>query len=260
MALKMMVLAGAALAVVPAADAKVRTKPVEYSSGGKVFQGTLAWDDSRSGRRPGVVVIHDWMGEGPFSRKSAERLAAMGYVALAADMYGKGVRPADAGEAARESARVKGDLTVLRSRARAALDTLVKQPNVDPKRVAAIGYCFGGTVALEMARGAMPLAAVVSFHGGLAGTDRTGIRAFKGKVLVLHGADDPHVPPSEVAAFQDEMRANGVDWQFVAYGNAVHSFTNPAAGSDSSRGAAYNADADRRSWEAMTSFFRECLK
>jgi dienelactone hydrolase len=148
----------------------------------------------------------------------------------------------------------------MRERAGAGLAVLRKHPAADPARLAAIGYCFGGTVALELARGGADLAAVVSFHGGLDTPTPEDARNIKGKVLALHGGDDPFVPPAQVEAFQAEMRNGRVDWQFVAYGGAVHSFTNPEAGNDHSKGAAYNEAADRRSWIAMNAFFAETLK
>jgi dienelactone hydrolase len=184
-------------------------------------------------------------------------LAGLGYVAFAVDMYGAGVRPKAGEEAGKEAGKYKKDRKLMRARVRAGLDTLLKQDGVDATKVAAIGYCFGGTTALELARSAAPLAGVVSFHGGLATGAPEDMKQFKGKVLVLHGADDPHVDADEVAAFRKEMRDAGVDWQLVAYGGAVHSFTNPNAGSDKSRGAAYDEKADKRSWEAMRSFFAE---
>jgi len=148
----------------------------------------------------------------------------------------------------------------MRAQAPAGLEVLRDNPMCDPKRVAAIGYCFGGTCVLELARSVAEVADAVSFHDGLDSQAPADAKNIKGKVLVLHGGDDPHVPPKDVAAFEDEMRAGGVDWQFVTYGGAVHSFTNPASGNDRSRGAAYDAQADRRSWEAMTVFFAEVLK
>ena len=178
-------------------------------------------------------------------------------MAFAADIYGKGIRAKDAAEAGRLAGRFKGDLPLLRSRARAALDTLAKDPRADASRLFAIGYCFGGTTVLELARSGAPVAGVVSFHGGLATKDPADAKSGKGRVLVLHGAADPYVPPAEVAAFQKEMDEAKVDWQMVFYAGAVHSFTNPAAGSDPAKGAAYDAKADRRSWEAMKAFLSE---
>lgn len=238
-----------------AAATKVDT--VEYQVDGTTCSGLLAYDDAWTGPRPAVLVTHDWMGVTARTQKNAEDLVKLGYVAFCVDVYGKGVRPADAGEASKQAGAFKADRAKLRSRMRGGLDTLLASGKADPKRIGAIGYCFGGTSVLELARAGAPVAAVVSFHGGL-GTPTPGdARNITGKVLVLHGADDPFVPAAEVAAFQEEMRAAKVDWQFVAYGNSVHSFTNQAAGSDNSKGSAYNAAADRRSWIAMGDFFAE---
>lgn len=247
------------LAVPVAAPAAVRNSTVAYQRDGVDFEGYLAEDDALPGRKPGVLVVHDWMGLGKFARGRADELARMGYVAFAADIYGKGVRPANPKEAGEQAAKYKSDRALLRARARAALDVLAGQASVDPRRLAAIGYCFGGMAVLELARSGAPLAGVVSFHGSLDTPRPADARDIKGRVLVLHGADDPHVPARDVAAFEDEMRAAGVDWQLVSYGGAVHAFTNPAAGSDPAKGAAYHERADRRSWEAMKAFFAEVL-
>jgi dienelactone hydrolase len=241
------------------ARAEVKTEVVEYRHGDVVLEGYLAYDASLGGKRPGVLVVHEWNGHNPYVRKRAEQLARLGYVAFALDMYGKGVRPKDAKEAAALAAIYKGDRNLMRARAVAGLDVLRNHARVDRARLAAIGYCFGGTTVLEMARGGAELAAVVSFHGGLDTPTPADARNIKGKVLALHGGDDPFVPAKQVEAFQEEMRKGGVDWQFVSYGGAVHSFTNPEAGSDNSKGAAYNERADRRSWEAMKVFFAETL-
>lgn len=242
------------------AGAEVKTGIVEYRHGDAVLEGYLAYDDAIPGKRPGVLVVHEWMGHNPYVRKRAEQLARLGYVAFALDMYGKGVRAKDAKEAAALAGKYKGDRKLMRARAGAGLDVLRKHPATDPARLAAIGYCFGGTAALELARGGAELAAVVSFHGGLDTPTPEDARNIRGKVLALHGGDDPFVPAAQVEAFQDEMRKGRVDWQFVSYGGAVHSFTNPEAGNDNSKGAAYNETADRRSWIAMNAFFAETLK
>ncbi|HET6420705.1 MAG TPA: dienelactone hydrolase family protein, partial [Geobacteraceae bacterium] len=190
-----------------------------------------------------------------------EQLARLGYVAFGADIYGKGIRPATPEAAAREAAKYRGaDRSLLRERGLAGLDELRKQPNVDAGRLAAIGYCFGGTAVLELARSGADLKGVVSFHGGLDTPNPADARNIRAKVLVFHGADDPHVPPPQVAAFQEEMRKGGVDWQMVFYGGAVHSFTNPDSGNDLSKGVAYNEKADRRSWEAMKLFLAEIFR
>jgi dienelactone hydrolase len=204
-----------------------------------------------------VLVVHDWKGIGPNTKKRVEMLARMGYVALAADIYGKGVRPADAKEAAATSGKYFKDRSLARARVLAGFQELARQPNVDPKRIAAIGYCFGGMEVLELARSGADLAGVVSFHGILENPTPADAKNIKAKTLILHGADDPYVPDAQVKAFQDEMRAAGVDWQLVAYSGAVHAFTVVEAGNDPSKGAAYNATADRRSWKAMEDFFAE---
>ncbi len=251
-----------ALAVAAAgpAPAAVKTEVVEYTDGEQLCEGFLAWDDATPGKRPGVVVVHEWMGLGDYAKERARQLAGLGYVAFAADIYGKGIRAKDAKEAGALAGKYKGDLPLLRSRARAAFDTLAKNPRVDASRIFAIGYCFGGTTALELARSGAPVAGVVSFHGGLSTKDPADAKNVKGRVLVLHGAADPYVPAAEVAAFQKEMDDAKVDWQMVFYSGAVHSFTNPGAGSDPSKGAAYDAKADRRSWEAMKAFLAEGAK
>jgi dienelactone hydrolase len=248
------------IAGVSPARAEVKTEVVEYRHGDVVLEGYLAYDDSFQGKRPGVLVVHEWTGHTPYVRKRAEQLARLGYVAFASDIYGKGVLAKDAKEAAALAGIYLGDRKLLRARAAAGLDVLRKRPETDPARLAAIGYCFGGSTVLELARSGADLASVVSFHGLLDTPTPVDARNIKGKVLVLHGGDDPFVPMKQVEAFQEEMRKGGVDWQFVTYGGAVHRFTNPEAGSDNSKGAAYNERADRRSWEAMKAFFEETLK
>jgi len=240
------------------AQARVVTKTVEYRQGDTTLEGYLAYDDSVKGKRPGVLVIHEWTGLGPYEKKRAEQLAQLGYVAFAADIYGKGVRPATPEAAAKEAAKYRGtDRSLIRARAAAGLDTLATIPEADPDRLAVIGYCFGGTAALELARSGANLRGTVSFHGGLDTPIPADALKIRGKVLALHGADDPHVPPTQVATFQQEMRLAKVDWQMNYYGGAVHSFSNPKSGNDPANGVAYNEKADRRSWEAMKIFFNE---
>jgi dienelactone hydrolase len=240
--------------------AGLKTELIEYKHGEVILEGYLAYDDSIQGKRPGVIVVHEWMGHNPYVRMRAERLAQMGYIAFAIDMYGKGVRARDAKEAAAMANIYRSDRRLMRTRANAALEVLKKHPLVDPGRNAAIGYCFGGTTVLEMARSGADLAGVVSFHGGLDNPNPSDAKNIKGKVLALHGGDDPFVPVEQVIRFEEEMRKGGVDWQLVTYGGAVHSFTNPEAGNDPSKGAAYNDKADRRSWEAMKGFLGEIFK
>jgi len=242
------------------AEAEVKSRVVEYRHGDVVLEGYLAWDDAAKEKRPGVLVVHEWWGHNPYVRKRAEQLAAEGYVAFALDMYGKGVLAKTFEEAGKLAGQYKGDRKLMRERAAAGLDVLAKDEHVDPKKLAAIGYCFGGTVVLELARSGADLAAVVSFHGGL----ETPMPAEKGKVkarvLALHGADDPYVPAAEVAKFEDEMKRAGVDWQLVKYGGAVHGFTNADNGADASKGLAYDESADHRSWSAMKAMFEEVFR
>jgi dienelactone hydrolase len=242
------------------AKAAIVSKTVQYKQGDNVLEGVSVYDEAVQGQRPAVLVVHQWKGLGDYEKKRAEMLARLGYNVLAADIYGKGIRPQTAQDAGAEAGKYKNDRALLRSRVRAGLDVLARHELTDPKRMAAIGYCFGGTAVLELARSGAELAGVVSFHGGLSSPTPGDAKNIKAKVLALHGADDPFAPATEVAAFEDEMRQAGADWQLVAYGGAVHSFTDWGAGSDNSKGAAYHEKADRRSWEAMKQFFAELFK
>jgi len=229
-----------------------------FHAGDTEFLGVEA-HPAGEGKKPGVLVVHDWMGISPFVDAKVVELSKMGYVAFGADVYGKGVRPKSPGEAGALAGKYKGDRAMFRERLAWALRELVKRPDVDPKRIVAIGYCFGGTGVMELARSGADLAGVISFHGGLDSPTPADGKKIKARVLALHGADDPFVPAADVAAFEDELRQAKVDWQLVKYGGAVHAFTNPAAGNDNAKGAAYNATADRRSWEAAKAFFAECF-
>jgi len=237
----------------------VQQKIIEYKDGDTVLAGVLVFNAAAKApvKLPGVIVVPDWMGVGPFAIERAAKLVELGYIAVVADIYGKNVRPTNPQEAGAQAGKYKKDRPLLRSRVNAALTVLRDQPSCDAGRLAAIGYCFGGTTVLELARSGAPVAGVVSFHGGLESPTPADAKNIHGKVLALHGADDPLVPPAEVTGFQEEMRAAGVNWQLTAYGGAVHAFTNPRAGNDPSKGAAYNEQADRRSWQAMTEFLRE---
>ena len=234
-------------------------KEIEYHDGDQVLVGYLVYDGAVKAKRPGVVVIHDWMGLTPENKRKVEETARLGYVAFGADIFGKGHAPKDAGEAAKLAGQWRGDRAALRRRANAALVTLSAQTPVDTKKLGVTGYCFGGTTALELARAGAPLNAVITFHGGLDALTPADARNIKGRVLVLHGADDPMAKPEDVRAFQDELRQAKVDWQMIEYGGAVHSFTIKSAGDDNSKGAAYNAAADRRSWIAAREFLKEAL-
>lgn len=257
--MKRLLLSAVLLSFAGLASAKVVTQVVEYKAGDTVCQGWVSYDDAVQGRRPAILLIHDWFGATDHQKGQIERLAALGYVALAADLYGKGVRPANAQEAGAEAGKYYKNPALLRARTRAGLDYLAGLPQADPARMAATGYCFGGMGALELARSGAPLKAVVTFHGALTTADSTDAKNIRAKILVLHGADDPYVKQDDVRAFMNEMRAAGVDWQVVQYSGAVHSFTDERAGNDNSKGAAYNANADRRSWRAMRDFLEETL-
>jgi dienelactone hydrolase len=249
-----------ALALSPSiAQAALKTKVIEYKQGDTTLEGYLAWDDSVKGKLPGVVVFHEWWGHGSYERKRAEQLAGLGYIAFAADIYGKGVHATTADAAQKLAGPFYGDRSLLRARAEAALDVLKSQPQTDTSKLGAIGYCFGGTTALELARSGAPLGAVISFHGGLASTTKDASN-IKAKLLVLTGGDDQFVGADERKAFEDEMRAAGVNWEMDVYGGAVHAFTNPAADSHGIKNIAYNAQADQRSWQRMQNFFGDTFK
>jgi len=240
--------------------AAIHTETIEYKQGATSLEGFVVYDDAIKSARPGVLVVHQWMGLTDYERKRAEMLAQLGYVAFCADIYGKGVRPQNTREAGVLAGKYKGNRELLRARVNAGLDALRQQPLVDTKHLAAIGYCFGGTTVLELARSGADIAGVVSFHGGLDAPNPDDGKNIKCKVLVCHGADDPFSSPQDIAALENEMRKGGVDWQLIKYGGAVHSFTQPMAGNDNSKGAAYNERADKRSWEAMKQFFAEIFK
>ncbi len=245
------------LAGASAASARVRTASVQYREGQTVLQGYVAYDDAVKGKRPGVLVVHDWLGPGPYVQRRARQLAALGYVAFAADIYGKGNAPRSTAEAPKVSGTFLNNRPLLRRRVRAGLAELRRQPQVDQARVAAIGYCFGGAAVLELARSGADVEGVVAFHGVLSTPTPEGAKSIKGKVLALQGGDDPTVPLSQVEDFVKEMRQGHVNWQVNLYGGAVHAFTIPTAGNNPATGAAYNAQADRRSWYELRLFLQE---
>jgi dienelactone hydrolase len=239
-----------------AAHAAVQSRTVEYASAdGATLEGYLAWDDADSAARPGVLVVHDWYGVGENAKTRCNMLAELGYVALAADIYGKGVRPGSNEEAGKQAGKFRGDLPLFRQRLQAGLAELLRAPGVDATRIAAIGYCFGGGGVLELARSGADIKGVVSFHGSYTTTIPAGPGDIKAKVLVCHGASDPASPWATVDQLRAELDKAGADWQLVAYGGAVHSFTNPAA-NDPGRNA-YHPLADQRSWQDMQQFFDE---
>jgi dienelactone hydrolase len=239
------------------AMAEIRNQPIEYRDGASVLEGYLAYDDATQDLRPGVLIAPEWWGVDDYPKHRAQQLARMGYVAFVIDMYGKGNVTDDPQQAGEWMKPFATDRKLMRQRALAGLDVLLSQKYVDPKRVAGIGYCFGGTVVLELARAGAALNGVVSFHGGLTRTADEGPDNIKAKVLVCQGADDPLASVSFVPTFIDEMKLAKADYQINIYSGAQHAFTNPASETRHIPGIAYNAQADRRSWMAMDDFFEE---
>jgi dienelactone hydrolase len=237
--------------------AAIKTQSIDYQQGGVTFQGYLAYDDALPGKRPGILICPEWWGLNDYPKSRARQLAALGYVAFALDMYGKGVVTTSPDEAGQLAGQVGSDRQLVRQRAQAALDILRRQPQCDTGKIAVIGYCFGGMVALELARAGADLAAVVSFHGNLSTPNPDQDQPIKPKILICTGADDAFVPAKSVAAFEDEMRTAGADYQIIAYGGAHHAFTNPDADKAHMTNVAYNAAADKRSWQAMNALFAE---
>ena len=241
-------------------QAQLHREFIEYKDGEALLEGYLVYDDAVSGKRPGVAVVHEWWGLNAYIEKRADELAKLGYVAFAIDMYGKGIHTNDPNRAGELSGLYVKDRKRMRSRADEGLEILRKHTLVDAGRIAAIGYCFGGTTVLELARSGARLNGVASFHGGLDTPVPGDAKNIKGSVFVLHGADDPFQSREKVEAFQDEMRKSGADWEMNIYGGAQHGFTNPDADSYGIKGVAYNQKADKRSWEDMKRFFREIFK
>jgi dienelactone hydrolase len=238
------------LALAAPSFAKVKTELITYKDGAAELDGFLAYDDAVKTPRPGVLVVHDWTGLQEYTKTRTTQLAELGYVALAADIYGKGVRPTDPKECGVQAGTYKNDLPLLRRRVLLGLDELKKQPGVDAKKLGAIGYCFGGTSVLELARSGADVRGVVSFHGGLSTTLPAEAGKIKARLLICHGGADDHVN-KEVPAFKAEMEKAKADMKFVTYEGAQHGFTKP--------GPAYQEKADNESWAAMKKFFREVL-
>ena len=237
----------------------MQTRDVDYRCEEANLRGYLAYENA-AGPRPRVLVFHEGLGLNEFAMERARRLAELGYVALAADMFGERRQGKNLQEIATLVGGLRAEPEILRARGRAALVTLAALPQVDAGRCAAIGFCFGGSVVLELARAGADLKAVVSFHGVLATKLPAQSGQVKASVLVCTGAEDPLAPSDQVAAFEDEMRAAAVaDWQVISYGNTLHGFTNPAADGSMMRTALYNEQADRRSWASMQSLFDEVL-
>lgn len=246
--------------LLPSAHGKVVSEEVRYRDGDVTMVGLLVYDDAVPGKRPGVLVVHEWWGRVPFADEQAKKLAEHGYVAFAADVYGNHTTTADAREAGRLSKSFKDNPATFRRRLQLALQVLAEHPKVDPSRLAAVGFCFGGTGVLELARSGADLRGVVSFHGGLSTPQPAEAGTIRARILVLHGADDPAVPWTEVAAFAEEMRKAGARWEMVAYGGAVHGFTNPANGTETGRVAAYNPEAARKAWLSCFQFLKEVFQ
>lgn len=234
--------------------AEIVTKKVTYEYEGVTFEGTLAWDEAVEGERPGVLIVPNWMGPSEYFDHRAKEIAALGTVAFVVDMYGVEVRPKNTEEASAAATALRQDVPLMRNRMARAMRELQEFEKVDVKKIAAMGYCFGGGCSLELARAGAPILGAISFHGNLNTPDPSSAERIRGKVLVFHGNDDPYVPRTQVLQFFDEMRSAQVDYQFIAFGNAVHSFTNPKADSE---GARYHKPSAKRSWAMMKLFFEE---
>ena len=235
----------------------MRTQDIEYHADGQRLVGMLAVDDAKAGKRPGIIVAHEGGGLGEHAKRSARRLAEAGFIAFALDYYGDGQPLSDMSQAMARLGPWMADPTGIRARAHAALEVLTAQPETDTSRLGGIGYCFGGTTVLEMARAGEDLKAVVGFHSGLGSARPAAVGAVKGKILVQIGADDPIIPPDQRMVFEQEMTEAGADWRMLLYGGAGHSFTNPDVGALGRPGFEYNASADQRSWRAMLDLFDE---
>lgn len=235
---------------------KISFKVIEYGDKEK-FSGYLVSTEETKPMTPAVLIVHNWLGLSEETKKQANRYAGLGYIVFAMDVYGKDVRPKDAKEAGALAGKYKGDRKLFRERLNLGLEELKKQKNVDPNRIAVAGFCFGGTAAIELARSGAPVIGAISFHGGLDSPTPDDGKNIKGKVLALCGAIDPYVSAKDIEAFETEMNTHKVDYQVVRYGGAVHSFTDEGAGSDISKGAAYNRAADVRSFNAAQIFLSE---
>lgn len=234
-------------------------KPVKYTDGSQALNGLFAKAVKKSSQNPGILLLPAWLGIDKASKDIAENLSKLGYNVFIADIYGEGNYPKNTTEAGKQAGYYKKNYEIYQKRINAALQELIKS-GANPDNIVAIGYCFGGTGVLEAARGHLNLKGVASFHGGLGKDATRPVEPITAKVLVCHGADDPFESKEEITAFQQEMRDSKADWQMIYYANAVHSFTNPEAGSDNSKGAAYNPVAAKRSFEHLQLFLNEVLK
>lgn len=241
----------------------MKEQEIDYQAGDVTAKGFLAYDDTIPGKRPGVLVVHEWWGHSPFTRDCARRVAQAGFVGFALDLYGNGKQVDNPQDASRLAGEIGKNSSAMRARFHAAREVLTNQANVDPARIAAIGYCFGGSVVLQMALAGEDLRAVVSFHGLLPSGQAVPPGKVKAKVLVLNGADDPLVPKDKLQAFEKEMQAAGADYKVVTYSGAKHAFTNPDAterGKKFGLPLEYNAAVDKQSWNEAVAFLNRALK
>jgi len=242
------------------AETNIEGTTVQYSSKGVVMKGYFAYDKNIKEKRPGVLVVHEWWGLNDYARKRARMLAELGYAALAVDMYGWGKQAEHPNDAGKFSSEIMKNFGTAKDRFIAAMEFLKAQPVVDSEKIAAIGYCFGGGIVLNMARQGIALKGVASFHGSLTAVEPAQRGSVKAKILVLHGADDKFITGEQIEAFKNEMKNAGVDFRFIAYPGALHSFTNPDAdeyGKKFNIPVAYSAEADKKSWEELNSFLRQ---
>jgi dienelactone hydrolase len=254
----MMVMAAVAAGAGPS-PAAVVTKTVEYEYEGTKLKGFLAYDDAVKEKRPGVLVVHEWWGLNDYAKERCKKLAELGYVAFANDMYGEGKVAAHPEDAGKMATAVRNNIKVWRGRALAGLTQLTSQPNVDAGKVAAIGYCFGGSTCLELAYSGADLKAVATFHAALPTPTPEEAKAIKARLLICNGADDTFIPEKAITAFKDALDKAGVKYEFVNFPGAVHSFTVPDADKVGNKGMAYNKSADEKSWQMMRALFKETL-
>ena len=244
-------------------EPKIVGRTIDYSAQGTVMKGYLAYDENIAGKRPGVLVVHEWWGLNDYARKRARMLAELGYTALAVDMYGEGKQAMHPDDAKAFSSELMKNFEVAKARFMAGMEFLKQQDSVDPTRIAAIGYCMGGGVVLNMARQGLDLRGVASFHGGLTAVKPAQPGSVKAKILVLHGGADKFITPEQIEAFKQEMKSAGADFHFISYPGATHSFTNPEAtelGKKFNMPVAYNPEADRQSWDELKEFLKKVFR
>jgi len=248
---------------IPETFSKIVGEEVQYTSNGTTFKGYLAYDDSITGKRPGVLVVHEWWGHNEYARKRAYMLAQMGYIALAVDMYGDGKQAHHPEDASKFSGEVLSNLDTAQKRFEAAMNVLQNQNTTDSKRIAAIGYCFGGAIVLNMARRGVDLDGVISYHGSLPTNDPPKSGEVKARVLIFHGGDDKFITEEQIKTFTDQMKNANADITFITYPGVIHSFTNPEADNYSKKfniPLAYNAEADKQSWDKTQEFLNTIFK